>query len=126
MKRAAIPAILLPASVMAMNGPTEPQAAPPSLSLDMPAYEMPAERWQTVDDANPSPEQCRDRIHRAREASGQPQLDQNPATPDSPPIIWAVDRRVEGCSVMVVKGNPDDIRPLPAPPEDAAGLIPID
>jgi hypothetical protein len=28
-------------------------------------------------------------------------------------MIWAVDRRENGCAVLVAKGDPDDIRPIP-------------
>ena len=63
--------------------------------------------------------ECRDRISHAREASGQSplQLDRQPASPERPMAIYAVDRQQDGCSVMVMMGNPDDIRPLPLPVE---------
>ncbi|KPP93185.1 hypothetical protein [Erythrobacter sp. HL-111] len=45
---------------------------------------------------------------------GQPLLmHRGPATSDDPPMIYAVDRRQDGCTVMVVKGDPSEIRPLP-------------
>jgi len=39
-------------------------------------------------------------------------------------MIWAIDRREDGCSVMVVKGDPEDIRPTPDLPENAPLLKP--
>ncbi len=72
----------------------------------------------------PSSEECRDRITRAREAFGKPpMLEREPASPDKPHLIYAVDRRQDGCSVMVMKGDPDDIRQLPGKMEGSL-LIP--
>jgi len=69
-------------------------------------------------EADPDREICRDRIEHARAASGQPPLLQRgPATPEDPVLIYAVDRRQDGCAVMVVAGDPADIRPLPEQPE---------
>ena len=119
-------AIFVPALAFALIGAGEP----PHSSLDNPAYSTPREAWRTMDDAtarNPArvPEideaalqACRDAIRQAREASGQPPLlDREPASPEKPLAIHTVDRRQDGCSVMVMMGNREDIRPLPAPAE---------
>ncbi len=59
-------------------------------------------------------ETCRDRINHARDATGQPKLfRREPASPERPLAIYAVDRKYDGCSVMVMMGDPDDVRPLP-------------
>lgn len=135
--------------------------APPANQLDNPAYSDPPERWESVDDmiedaedaglivnegvrlGDPEDYDCRDRIHDAREASGQPPLpelapqapealpstpllDRQPASPDRPQAIYAVDRRQDGCSVMVMMGDPDDIRPLPLPADRFARMIPAE
>ena len=112
-------------------------AMPPQDTLDNPAYADPAKKWETIDDAGAvgsapaelksdeeslleqlRSEGCRDTINKARVQLGQPPLlDREPATPDKPHYIYAVDRREGGCSVMVMKGSPGDIRPLPAPME---------
>lgn len=60
---------------------------------------------------------CRDRIERVREESGQPKLDREPASAERPYLIAAVDKRIDGCPVMQMKGNVNDLRPLPALPE---------
>ncbi len=60
---------------------------------------------------------CRDRIHEAREANGQPRLDRDTASPDRAYLIAAVDQRIGGCSVMVMRNDTSDIRPLPTPLE---------
>lgn len=76
--------------------------------------------------APPSPEQCRDRITQAREAAGKPPLiDRGNAAPEKPPLIYALDKRVEGCSAMVMLGDPSDIRPLPARPDGPARIVPL-
>ncbi|QIQ86123.1 hypothetical protein [Erythrobacter sp.] len=95
----------LPLAAIALMGADEPPAA---------ESRNPAEA-----EATPDRETCRDRIEQVRRASGQPPLMQRgPATPDDPLMIYAVDRRQDGCAVMVVKGEPADIRPLPEPPHD--------
>ncbi len=106
--------------------------APPAVSsLDNPAYSDPAREWATIGDAQGQSaatreqaslmdqirsQRCRDIISKAREDAGlAPLLKREPASPDKPLMVYAVDRREQDCSVMVMKGNPDDIRPLPAP-----------
>jgi hypothetical protein len=59
---------------------------------------------------------CRDRIEAVRAASGLPALDSKNATDEKPLFIAAVDKRIGGCSVMVMRNNLSDIRPLPEPP----------
>ncbi|WP_374405695.1 hypothetical protein [Pelagerythrobacter sp.] len=66
---------------------------------------------------------CRDRIREARAASGQPGLDSEPAKPGEAPMIAAVDKRIDGCAVMQMHRDVNDIRPLPAPPEKGAKLL---
>ena len=121
-------AFTIPALGLLLIGAGEP----PRASLDNPAYSVPTEKWQTIDDAidtaneaglavpegvsMPEPIECRDTIEQTREASGQsPLLDREPATPDRPYAIYAVDRRQDDCSVMVMMGDRNDIRQLPAP-----------
>lgn len=113
-------------------------AYPPS--LDNPAYSKPADKWKTLPEveqpaaataendgssSEPDPS-CSDVITTARAENGlRPLVKRAPASADEPHLIYAVDRREEGCSVMVMKGNPEDIRPLPGPAEgDPLQLIP--
>lgn len=56
---------------------------------------------------------CRDRIHEVREANGQARLDKEPEDGEDGVLIAAVDHRVEGCSVMVMRNDTSDIRPIP-------------
>jgi hypothetical protein len=56
---------------------------------------------------------CRDRIHQVREERGLPSLDRGNASADQALLIAAVDRRIDGCSVMVMRNNLADVRPLP-------------
>src|SRR5688500_3074570 len=57
---------------------------------------------------------CRDRIHQVRRELGKPALDRD-ASPQEPLFIAAVDKRIGGCSVMVMRNDTSDLRPLPAP-----------
>lgn len=59
---------------------------------------------------------CRDRIHEVRRELGQPELEQDASSGD-PLLIAAVDKRVGGCSVLVMRDDTSDIRPLPKPRE---------
>ena len=59
---------------------------------------------------------CGDRIHTVREERGLPRLQRETVSPDEPLFILAVDTRIDGCSVMVMAHNPNDIRPVPTAP----------
>ncbi|EDL50256.1 hypothetical protein [Erythrobacter sp. SD-21] len=56
---------------------------------------------------------CDERITQVRAASGQPQLDQSPASSDDAYFIAAVDQSIDGCAVMVMRQDTSDVRPLP-------------
>ena len=74
--------------------------------------------------AQTSPRDCNDRIERVRADLGQPVLRRDPADPDRPYLIAAVDKRVDGCAVMQMRGDLNDLRPLPAPHEGPPRLEP--
>lgn len=122
--------VLVPMVAVALIGAGEPEfAAPGPAALDNPAYTTPPERWRTIEEAleednnlaqilerSQRDESCNDRVIQAREASGQsPFFSREPASPDKPFAIYALHRQQDGCSVMVMMGDPDDIRPLPKP-----------
>jgi len=60
---------------------------------------------------------CRDRIQQVRQERGLPQLQRDTASSAEPLFIAAVDKRIGGCSVMVMRNDTNDVRPLPAPQE---------
>jgi len=60
---------------------------------------------------------CRDRIHEVREERGLPKLDRETASSGEALLIAAVDKRIDGCSVMVMRSDTSDIRPLPTVPD---------
>jgi len=68
---------------------------------------------------------CRDTIHAVREERGLPRLQRETASPEEPLLIAAVDHRINGCSVIVMRSNTRDVRPLPALPEGSGRLQPI-
>ena len=101
------------------------------LPLDNPAYVRTSAQGRLIErvqnQAVPSDKECRDRITQARESAGKPPLlDRAPASPDNPHHIYAVDRRQDGCSVMVMKGDPADIRPLPEAADGPIVLTPAE
>lgn len=65
---------------------------------------------------------CRDRIHTVRQERGLPELKSEKADPDEPYFIAAVDHRIDGCSVMVMRSDTSDVRPIPRP-DDRAPLL---
>lgn len=92
-------------------------AAVPPAPLDQPGYEAPARPWAGIE--KPSRElECHTRIQQARAAAGQPQVDPRRASPADPVLHYAVDRRVDGCGVLVPVGDPGGMvpPPLPGPP----------
>jgi hypothetical protein len=69
-------------------------------------------------------ENCRDRIVLVREELGLPKLERDTASPDEPLLIAAVDKRIDGCAVMVMHGNTSDVRPLPEFQKGPGQLMP--
>ena len=67
---------------------------------------------------------CTDRIEQVRDDLGQPRLDRSPATPGEGYLIAAVDKRVDGCPVMQMLRDADDLRPVPRPTLGPARLQP--
>jgi hypothetical protein len=79
--------------------------------------------------ASPGAANCRDRIVAVRQERGLPPLEEGKAEPERPPaaldrepfhpgetealLVYAVDREIDGCDVLVMAGNPEDVRPLP-------------
>lgn len=64
--------------------------------------------------------QCRDNASPTNdEPARQPRFEREPATQDSSQIIYAVERRIDGCSVILVKGATRTIRPLLEPSDSA-------
>jgi len=74
--------------------------------------------------APPEPANCRDRVHAVREERGLPTLERGTASPDEPLFIAAVDKRIAGCSVLVMRQDLSDVRPLPARPEGPPRVMP--
>ena len=126
-------------TALALIGANDPPRSP----LDNPAYTDPPEEWETLEQAMASdpreganaPDgerdrqggECRDTIEQVRKATGQPpRFDNRPASPERPHAIYAVDRRQDGCSVMVMMGDADDIRPIPQPEQQAVRLLPAE
>jgi hypothetical protein len=72
----------------------------------------------------PEPSECRDRIHTVREERGLPNIERKTAQPNEY-LIKAVDKRIDGCSVMVMHHDIRDVRPLPQGQPLPPRLIPL-
>lgn len=114
--------LLLSLSTLALVSAAEP-SVPRSDSIPLPG---PNPAIRELDLSALTAERCRDRITVAREAAGKPPLlDRGPASPDRPYHIYAVDKRIDGCAVMVMHGDPTDIRPIPDRSEAVGRVIPL-
>jgi len=82
-------------------------AAPPTVQVIPAPNAMP--QPALPDGASPV---CRERIQEVRRELGKPVL-QRDATRQDPLLIAAVDKRIGGCSVLVMRNDTNDIRPLP-------------
>ena len=130
--------IILPVAALALIGATDVDEkavhVPETnetviLPFDNPSYVRTPAQAKLIEraqrEASPSDEQCRDRITKARNEAGNADLpDREPASADKPYLIYAVDRQIGGCAVLVMKGNAKDVRPLPAPAEGGPGTTP--
>ncbi len=67
---------------------------------------------------------CADRIETVRDTLGQPRLDRTPESIEEPLLIAAVDKRIDGCAVMQMKGDVNDLRPIPQPAPGSPFLQP--
>jgi hypothetical protein len=93
-------------------------AAPTAVIAPMPAPDSPIRLQAAPDGATAV---CRDQIQQVRRELGKPALDRE-VSPQQPLFIAAVDKRIGGCEVMVMRDDTSDFRPLPAPGE--ARLMP--
>ncbi len=114
--------ITLPLTALALVAATD--VAPPSAPSDAPAATD--TEMREIRPFTPSEQQCRNLISQVRQEAGKPPLlDREPASPDKPYHIYAVDRRQDGCAVMVVKGDPADIRPIPKAADGPFVIMPL-
>lgn len=101
--------IVLAAAVLASTAAT---ASTPPMRADQPSYDAPARPWTSVDQAEKD-RVCRDRIQQIRDTNRLPPVQRETASPNEPLLMAAVDQRIDGCSVMVMRHDTSDIRPLP-------------
>lgn len=130
--------VILPVAALALIGATdvdEKDVTLPEptetvvLPFDNPSYLRTQAQSRLIEraqkEALPSDEQCRDRITKARNEASKADLpDREPASPDKPYLIHAVDKQIDKCAVIVMKGDAKDMRPLPAPAEGPPRVTP--
>jgi hypothetical protein len=88
---------LLVAATVAPNPPASP-SAPGKLAVQ----------------SQPASKNCRGRMETVRAERGLPRLAPDTGVSPDPLLILAVDRQIDGCEVLVMWNNLNDIRPLPA------------
>lgn len=110
MYRFAALTVALLACTAASAAPERTDHAPNFAEPEILELQTPSELGETV---------CRDRIHTVREERGLPAIQRETADPEEPLLIAAVDHRIDDCSVMVMKYDTRDVRPLPKPAEGA-------
>lgn len=87
---------------LALLGTSDAPPAPPQPSDAQPRATM--REWRPQDFV--SGNKCRDRnLPAADNPARQPRLERGPATADMGQYIYAVDRRIDGCSVVMVMGE---------------------
>ena len=92
-------------------------AAPPQAETEAPGEER-VEAPVVEIDPTTGKAICRDKIQQVRAERGLPWVDRGTAVdPDQPLLIATVDHRIDGCSVMVMRDDTSDVRPLPEPQE---------
>ena len=101
--------------------PPSPDTAPPS--FDMPNYQEPAKPWTEVQQ-EAERLRCQKAIEQARGEPVEPELERGPATGDDGVMIAAVDKRIDGCAVLVMHHDKSDLRPAPSVELREAQLIP--
>jgi hypothetical protein len=104
------PATLTLALLACTAASTPPESSEGDASFADPpiALQLPSQPGEAV---------CRDRIHKVREERGLPAIQPETADSEDPLLIAAVDHRIDGCSVMVMKYDSRDVRPIPKPDE---------
>lgn len=112
----------LPLSALLLASAAPPPDTAPSPETMLPGYSDQAHPWRAIADGAQSA--CRDRIEQVREEAGQPRLDRQTADASRPLMIAAVDKRIDDCAVMQMKGDVNDLRPLPQPSPGPARLQP--
>lgn len=91
-------------------------AAPPQAAV--PAPETDPALLQVTIEPKTGKTVCRETIQEVREERGLPWIDRGTAAePDHPLLIAAVAKTIDGCSVLVMRDNTNDVRPVPGPRE---------
>jgi hypothetical protein len=105
--------IVVPLAALILSTAASPQAVPAEeATVTAPAPKV---------DPTTGRISCTDRIHMVRAERGLPWIDRGTAPdPDEPLLLAAVDKRIDGCSVLVMRNDANDIRPLPTEPEGPA------
>lgn len=126
MRFALIIPCMLVASLAAAKGPSSAYAPDRIAGHPMPPTSSPTADRPSGTSVSPEKKAnaCRDRIHDVRQERGLRKLERENGV-HKPYLIKAVDQRIDGCSVMVMHHDINDVRPLPDVQSLPARLIPI-
>ena len=126
MRFALIIPCMLVASLAAAKGPSSAYAPDRIAGHPMPPTSSPTADRPSGTSVSPEKKAnaCRDRIHDVRQERGLRKLERENGIHKSH-LIKAVDQRIDGCSVMVMHHDINDVRPLPDVQSLPARLIPI-
>ncbi|MBT2133701.1 hypothetical protein KK137_05075 [Croceibacterium sp. LX-88] len=69
--------------------------------------------------ANTKADSCIGRIELVRQERGQPALQRDADKAEEGMLIAAVDHKIDGCSVLVMRNDTSDVRPVPTINEPA-------
>lgn len=91
-------------------------SAPPQQSLQFTPDGQPIDRT--------AEKVCANRIETVRAERGLPRLEREAASPQEPLFFTALDHRIDGCGVLVMRVDTSDIRPVPPIPDDQPLFMP--
>ncbi|NVD43781.1 hypothetical protein [Qipengyuania atrilutea] len=113
--------IVLAAAGMAVDGDRTALPFP-----EMPDAENDAHAFEPRPQAESNSEEqhCERTIEQVRAERNLPLLRREPASPDKPYLLSAVDKTIDGCPVLVMHSDKSDVRPVPETANEPIGLIP--
>ena len=111
------PILALPVMALLLSGQAVPDDHSEVADSDAPAMAREPEA-QIRNFAENRPERCERAIEEVRDANGQPELRRGADMSGRGHLIAAVDKRIDGCAVVQIHGDPSDLRPVPETSDD--------
>mgnify|MGYP001548571408 CR=1 FL=1 len=121
--------MLLPLSALLLSvaaAAAQPEIPPPVVASP-PLLSTPLPNGQLLTPSKNKPDAatvCHGKTEVVRQERGLPDLDLDNAKSDEPLLIYAVDQMINGCEVLVIRNDLNDIRPLPDYSDSKATMRP--